>query len=193
MLVVRCRCSVSHVCVLAPGCRHERSRTVGVSDLLRADRFTQGDEHQRPDPAAQSETPPAVLSVSLHSLPVSNIISCCYSPPQFHDSSKSSAANYISQHVQTVKSVYVRAVATYALTLHDPNSVEASELLSSLEKLAREKGVCHVFSVQIFTCDTLRMMVVDDEMFSLLRRTSSSSTETQREFLPSQVSAVETH
>ncbi|XP_031158002.1 complement C5 isoform X3 [Sander lucioperca] len=59
---------------------------------------------------------------------------------RFHDDSMSSAANYISQHAPGVKSVYVRAVATYALTLHDPNSMTASELLSSLEKLARDKG-----------------------------------------------------
>ena len=51
-----------------------------------------------------------------------------------------SAADYISQHAPTVKSVYVRAVATYALTLHDPNSMAASLLLDSLEKLARQKG-----------------------------------------------------
>ncbi|XP_032372446.1 complement C5 isoform X2 [Etheostoma spectabile] len=59
---------------------------------------------------------------------------------RFHDDSMISAANYIAQHAPGVKSVYVRAVATYALTLHDPNSLAASELLSSLEKLARDKG-----------------------------------------------------
>ncbi|XP_029283794.1 complement C5-like [Cottoperca gobio] len=59
---------------------------------------------------------------------------------RFHDDSMRSAANYISQHAPGVKSVYVRAVATYALTLHDPNSLAASELLDSLEKLARDKG-----------------------------------------------------
>ncbi|XP_040011682.1 complement C5-like [Xiphias gladius] len=51
-----------------------------------------------------------------------------------------SAANYISQHATGVKSVYVRAVATYALTLHDPNSMAAFQLLTSLENLARQKG-----------------------------------------------------
>ncbi|XP_013878274.1 complement C5 isoform X2 [Austrofundulus limnaeus] len=56
------------------------------------------------------------------------------------DVSKKSAANYISQHALTVRSVYVRAVATYALTLHDPNSMEVTELLNSLEGLARQKG-----------------------------------------------------
>lgn len=60
---------------------------------------------------------------------------------QFHDNSMSSAANYISQHALGLKSVYVRAVATYALTLQDPNSLTASELLRSLEDLARQKGV----------------------------------------------------
>ncbi|XP_018549132.1 complement C5 [Lates calcarifer] len=59
---------------------------------------------------------------------------------RFHDDSMRSAANYISQHATGVKSVYVRAVATYALTLHDPNSMMASELLTSLENLARQKG-----------------------------------------------------
>ncbi|KAM9858664.1 complement C5 [Aulostomus maculatus] len=59
---------------------------------------------------------------------------------QFHDDSMRSAANYISQHAPSVKSVYVRAVATYALTLLDPNGVTASTLLSSLETLAHQKG-----------------------------------------------------
>ncbi|XP_069579966.1 complement C5 isoform X1 [Brachyistius frenatus] len=59
---------------------------------------------------------------------------------RFHDDSMSSAANYISQHASGVKSVYVRAVATFALTLHDPNSMAASQLLGSLENLARQKG-----------------------------------------------------
>ncbi|KAG7999644.1 Complement C5 [Nibea albiflora] len=43
-------------------------------------------------------------------------------------------------HAPGVKSVYVRAVATFALTLHDSNSMEASSLLDSLEKLARQEG-----------------------------------------------------
>lgn len=51
-----------------------------------------------------------------------------------------SAADYISQHAPGVTSVYVRAVATYALTLHDPSSMAAATLISSLEKLALEKG-----------------------------------------------------
>ncbi|XP_008299098.1 complement C5 [Stegastes partitus] len=59
---------------------------------------------------------------------------------QYHDNSMNSAANYISQHASQVKSVYVKAVATYALTLHDPNSMSASLLLGSLENLARQKG-----------------------------------------------------
>lgn len=59
---------------------------------------------------------------------------------RFHDDSMTSAANYISQHAPNVKSVYVRAVATYALTLHDPNSIITSNLLISLEHLARQKG-----------------------------------------------------
>ncbi|KAM7390973.1 hypothetical protein PAMP_021696 [Pampus punctatissimus] len=59
---------------------------------------------------------------------------------RFHDDSMRLAANYISQHALGVKSVYVRAVATYALTLHDPNDMTASQLLNSLERLARQKG-----------------------------------------------------
>uniref|UniRef100_UPI003AAF040E complement C5 n=1 Tax=Centroberyx gerrardi TaxID=166262 RepID=UPI003AAF040E len=59
---------------------------------------------------------------------------------KFHDDSMNLAANYISQHAQSVQSVYVRAVATYALTLHDPNSQTATELLTSLEDLAHQKG-----------------------------------------------------
>uniref|UniRef100_A0AAX7TRP4 Complement component 5 n=1 Tax=Astatotilapia calliptera TaxID=8154 RepID=A0AAX7TRP4_ASTCA len=59
---------------------------------------------------------------------------------QIHEDSISSAVAYISQHALSVKSVYVRAVATYALTLHDPNSMISFQLISSLEKLARQKG-----------------------------------------------------
>ncbi|XP_070760148.1 complement C5 [Enoplosus armatus] len=58
---------------------------------------------------------------------------------QFQYDSMKSAAKYISQHALGVKSVYVRAVATYALTLYDSNNMIASELLSSLERLARQK------------------------------------------------------
>ncbi|KAL6115010.1 c5 [Pungitius sinensis] len=63
----------------------------------------------------------------------------------FHDRSMKSAVNYISQHAQGVKSVYVRAVATFALTLHDASSQEASALLDALEKLALNKGRPAVF------------------------------------------------
>ncbi|XP_068167986.1 complement C5 [Antennarius striatus] len=59
---------------------------------------------------------------------------------RFHYDSMRSAANYISQHAAGVKSMYVRAVATYALTLHDPNSFTASTLLNTLERQARQKG-----------------------------------------------------
>ncbi|KAK1893065.1 Complement C5 [Dissostichus eleginoides] len=58
----------------------------------------------------------------------------------FHDDSMRSAVNYITQHAPGVKSVYVRAVATFALTLRDASSPIASELMISLEKLARDKG-----------------------------------------------------
>ncbi|XP_078027275.1 complement C5 [Epinephelus lanceolatus] len=78
---------------------------------------------------------------------------------RFHDDSMKSAANYISQHAPGVKSVYVRAVATYALTLHDPNSMAASTLLSSLEKLARNKGnpaVLRYWQESSVTADWLR-------------------------------------
>ncbi|XP_067377606.1 complement C5 isoform X2 [Channa argus] len=59
---------------------------------------------------------------------------------RFHDEAMKSAANYISINAPGVKSVFVRAVATYALALHDPNSMMVSELVTSLENLAREKG-----------------------------------------------------
>ncbi|XP_034021108.1 complement C5 [Thalassophryne amazonica] len=59
---------------------------------------------------------------------------------QFHVDSMRSAASYISQHALQVHSVYARAVATYALTLHDPSSMVVTQLVSSLENLARQKG-----------------------------------------------------
>ncbi|KAF6715641.1 Complement C5 [Oryzias melastigma] len=59
---------------------------------------------------------------------------------QFHDISRRSAAGYLSRHAMNVKSMYVRAVATYALTLHDPDSTAVSELLRSLENRARQRG-----------------------------------------------------
>ncbi|KAI4786582.1 hypothetical protein KUCAC02_037027 [Chaenocephalus aceratus] len=58
---------------------------------------------------------------------------------RFHDDSMMSAVNYITQHAPGIKSVYVRAVATFALTLRDASSFTASELTISLEKLARDK------------------------------------------------------
>ncbi|XP_056142299.1 complement C5 [Lampris incognitus] len=60
---------------------------------------------------------------------------------KYQDDSMNKAVNYISQHASEVQSVYVRAIATYALTLHDLNSFTASELLDSLETLAHEKGL----------------------------------------------------
>ncbi|XP_061585623.1 complement C5 [Cololabis saira] len=59
---------------------------------------------------------------------------------RFHDDSMRSAAEYISQHALNVKSVFVRAVATYALTRHNPSGFTVTMLLDSLEKLARQKG-----------------------------------------------------
>ncbi|RVE68783.1 hypothetical protein OJAV_G00094840 [Oryzias javanicus] len=59
---------------------------------------------------------------------------------QFHDNSRRSAAAYLSRHAMNVKSIYVRAMATYALTLHDPDSTAVSDLLRSLENRARQKG-----------------------------------------------------
>ncbi|KAM9391787.1 complement C5 [Pholidichthys leucotaenia] len=59
---------------------------------------------------------------------------------QSFDQSRSSAAAYISQHALNVKSVHVRAVATYALTLYDPNSFKVQLLIRSLENLALQKG-----------------------------------------------------
>lgn len=61
-------------------------------------------------------------------------------PSQSYEVSKKSAADYVSQHALNVASVYVRAVATYALTLHNPSTMAVSDLLYSLEGLAHEKG-----------------------------------------------------
>lgn len=59
------------------------------------------------------------------------------------------AAGYIIQHVNALKTVYVRAVAHYALTLHNSHSMtfEQQSLLTSLEKSSREIGNTHVFIV----------------------------------------------
>nr|XP_057928105.1 complement C5 [Doryrhamphus excisus] len=59
---------------------------------------------------------------------------------RFHDDSKRSAADYISQHALHLKSVHVRALATYALTLHDPSAPTSITLIHSLETFARQKG-----------------------------------------------------
>ncbi|XP_041756480.2 complement C5 [Coregonus clupeaformis] len=48
------------------------------------------------------------------------------------------AAVYISDHAPRVKSLYARAVAAYALTLDDRNSMQSVFLYDSLEKQARE-------------------------------------------------------
>ncbi|XP_056448799.1 complement C5 isoform X3 [Gadus chalcogrammus] len=49
------------------------------------------------------------------------------------------AVLYISQHVMHVKSLYVRAVATYALTYHNIDNEMATTLFENLEGLARQK------------------------------------------------------
>lgn len=56
------------------------------------------------------------------------------------------AASYIMQHADALKTVYVRAVAHYALTLHNSHSMtfEQQSLLTSLEKTSREIGNTHV-------------------------------------------------
>lgn len=78
---------------------------------------------------------------------------------RLYDNSMESAVNYISQHAQGVQSVYVRAVATFALTLHDPNNRMAADLLTSLESLARQKGhpaVLRYWQESRMTADWLR-------------------------------------
>uniref|UniRef100_A0A3P8Y0Y2 Complement component 5 n=1 Tax=Esox lucius TaxID=8010 RepID=A0A3P8Y0Y2_ESOLU len=50
------------------------------------------------------------------------------------------AAMYVSNHAHLVKSMYARAVAAYALTLEDRDSMQSVMLYESLEKKAREKG-----------------------------------------------------
>ncbi|XP_075323118.1 complement C5 [Odontesthes bonariensis] len=89
------------------------------------------------DPLEQSVYLTSIVLIALHratsiSDPILQLLS--------HDRSKRRAAAYISQHAGSVKSVYVQAMATYALTLHNPNSMEVSQLLTSLENLAQEKG-----------------------------------------------------
>lgn len=56
------------------------------------------------------------------------------------------AANYIMLHAAALKTVYVRAVAHYALTLHNSHSMtfEQQSLLTSLEKSSQELGNTHV-------------------------------------------------
>ncbi|XP_071013377.1 complement C5 [Oncorhynchus clarkii lewisi] len=50
------------------------------------------------------------------------------------------AAGYISDHAPRVKSLYAKAVAAYALTLDDRDSMQSVILYDGLEKQAREKG-----------------------------------------------------
>uniref|UniRef100_A0A8C7CMA5 Complement component 5 n=1 Tax=Oncorhynchus kisutch TaxID=8019 RepID=A0A8C7CMA5_ONCKI len=50
------------------------------------------------------------------------------------------AAGYISDHAPRVKSLYAKAVAAYALTLNDRDSMQSVILYDGLEKQAREKG-----------------------------------------------------
>uniref|UniRef100_A0A8C8BQX9 NTR domain-containing protein n=1 Tax=Oncorhynchus tshawytscha TaxID=74940 RepID=A0A8C8BQX9_ONCTS len=50
------------------------------------------------------------------------------------------AAGYISDHAPRVKSLYAKAVAAYALTLEDRDSMQSVILYDGLEKQAREKG-----------------------------------------------------
>ncbi|XP_067088009.1 complement C5 [Osmerus mordax] len=57
----------------------------------------------------------------------------------FSDSLKR-AADYVSQNAQGVKSIYVRAVAAYALLLQDLRNPIANILYKDLEKSSREKG-----------------------------------------------------
>ncbi|XP_047448971.1 complement C5 [Mugil cephalus] len=59
---------------------------------------------------------------------------------QFQYNSMRSAVDYLSQHALQVKSMYVRSVAVYALTLYDTHDITASQLLDVLEKKARQKG-----------------------------------------------------
>lgn len=56
-----------------------------------------------------------------------------------------SAASYITEHADALKTVYVRAVANYALTLHNSHSMTSSQqsLIYSLEKTSREIGNTH--------------------------------------------------
>uniref|UniRef100_A0AAY4ESR9 Complement component 5 n=1 Tax=Denticeps clupeoides TaxID=299321 RepID=A0AAY4ESR9_9TELE len=50
------------------------------------------------------------------------------------------AESYIAQNVDKLKSMYVRAIAAYALTLMDRNSIPATRLYEELQKEAKVKG-----------------------------------------------------
>ena len=81
------------------------------------------------------------------------------------------AANYISQHALDVKSVYVRAVATYALTYFDLDNEIASQLFDSLKNMALEKGcvcvcVCVCVREGLWPCVTRFVSVCYDSLFT---------------------------
>ncbi|XP_077456042.1 complement C5 isoform X3 [Stigmatopora argus] len=59
---------------------------------------------------------------------------------KFQEESMKAAANFISKHVLTIKSMYLRALATYALMLHDPINPTCVSLINDLEIVARQKG-----------------------------------------------------
>uniref|UniRef100_A0A8C8BS96 Complement component 5 n=1 Tax=Oncorhynchus tshawytscha TaxID=74940 RepID=A0A8C8BS96_ONCTS len=60
--------------------------------------------------------------------------------PQTFSLALKRAAGYISDHAPRVKSLYAKAVAAYALTLEDRDSMQSVILYDGLEKQAREKG-----------------------------------------------------
>uniref|UniRef100_A0A8C8BZC4 Complement component 5 n=1 Tax=Oncorhynchus tshawytscha TaxID=74940 RepID=A0A8C8BZC4_ONCTS len=71
-------------------------------------------------------------------VPCGNLDLCDY--PQTFSLALKRAAGYISDHAPRVKSLYAKAVAAYALTLEDRDSMQSVILYDGLEKQAREKG-----------------------------------------------------
>ncbi|XP_072243255.1 complement C5 [Leuresthes tenuis] len=89
------------------------------------------------DPLEQSVYLTSIVLIALHR---ATSISDPILQLRSHERSKRKAADYISQHAPSAKSVYVQAIAAYALTLHNPNTIEVSQLLTNLENLAQQKG-----------------------------------------------------
>lgn len=67
-------------------------------------------------------------------------VHCKYLSLQIYEHAVEKATLYLSSHVPNVKSLYVRAIAAYALTLIDLNNHHAVMLYGQLKKVAKVKG-----------------------------------------------------